>query len=261
MPLKVERYAGPLRKKGRVVHREDGGPSLVLFDLDETLFDDAYARRRGLAAVRRLDASLARHSLEWLFDRYGQLLDASHRLEVEQGMDPLVSRRERFRRLGRLCGRSWSERRIDTLVGRYRHAYATGGRSIRGSGPLLDHLRVHAQIGVVTNNRVQEQEAKLEAIGLRDRIDFLVISEGVGVWKPDPRIFEIALDRAGVTAEHAVMVGDSWELDVLGAIAAGIRPVWFDRYRRPVPASPFPVEIVRSYVPRGPVLRALGAPA
>jgi HAD superfamily hydrolase (TIGR01549 family) len=235
-------------------------PELILFDLDETLFDDAYARRRGLATVRRLDAALAGHSLDWLVDQYGRLLNATHRIEVEQGVDLLTSRRERFRRLGAMCGRSWSERRIDTLVARYREAYTTGARAIRGSAPLLDQLAAHAQVGVVTNNRVQEQEAKLEAIGLRDRIDFLVTSEDVGFWKPDRRIFDIALKRAAVTAEQAVMIGDSWEYDVLGAMAAGIRPVWFDRYGRRVPASPDPVTVVRSYVPLAPVLRALRAP-
>jgi putative hydrolase of the HAD superfamily len=49
------------------------------------------------------------------------------------------------------------------------------------------------------------------------------------VSKPDPRIFEIALARAGVGPAEAVMVGDSWENDIQGARAAGVRAVWFNR--------------------------------
>lgn len=235
-------------------------PALVLFDLDETLFDDAYARRHGLGAIRRLDPPLRRRSVPWLFARYGELLRVSHREQVERGTDPLSSRKERFRRLGLSCGADWDEERVDHLVGHYLRAYAGAMRAIPGSPALLDRIRSRAKVGVVTNHRQDEQEAKLETIGLRDRVDFLVASAAVGAWKPDPGIFVAALDRARVPAEQAVMVGDSWEEDVLGARSAGIRPVWFDRYRRSEPAPSPGVDVIRSYLPAEPVLRTLGFP-
>lgn len=242
----------------RVAKTRDAPPALVLFDLDETLFDDAYARRRGLARVRALDPATRQHPVEWLWELYGRLLNASHRREVDLGIDAQTARRERFRQLGKAVGADWSDARVQRLVEEYRAAYMRNTRAVPGSARLLDRIRTRAQVGIVTNNRVAEQESKLDAIGLAHRVDFMVASEGVGVWKPDPAIFRLALKRAQVEAGDAVMIGDVWEDDVRGAFAAGIRPVWFDRYQRPRPARPPSVEVVRSFVPLEPALRALG---
>jgi putative hydrolase of the HAD superfamily len=73
------------------------------------------------------------------------------------------------------------------------------------------------------------------------------VSEEAGVSKPDPRIFEMALERANARAGEAVMVGDSWANDVEGARAAGIRAVWFNRDGRLAPDPAVPV--LRSLAP------------
>jgi putative hydrolase of the HAD superfamily len=62
------------------------------------------------------------------------------------------------------------------------------------------------------------------------RIDAVVDSYLVGVEKPDPRIFEIALTEIGVPADRALHIGDTLWADVRGAEAAGVRPVHFDPY-------------------------------
>ena len=53
--------------------------------------------------------------------------------------------------------------------------------------------------------------------------------------KPDPAIFDLALHLLHCTADESVMVGDSWEMDVMGARAAGLRAVWFNRTGRACP--------------------------
>jgi len=58
----------------------------------------------------------------------------------------------------------------------------------------------------------------------------VVISEDVGVVKPAPAIFEIALRQLGCASAQAVMVGNSWETDILGARQAGLSAVWLNRF-------------------------------
>jgi len=68
---------------------------------------------------------------------------------------------------------------------------------------------------------------------LEDYFDVMVISGEVGIEKPDARIFHLALDRLGVRAGNAVMVGNRINIDIHGAKQAGMRSVWFswnDRY-------------------------------
>ena len=68
-----------------------------------------------------------------------------------------------------------------------------------------------------------------DSLGLTSRLDFVLASALVGAEKPDPRIFEMALARAGVAPERAIHVGDDYEADVLGAQHVGISALLLDR--------------------------------
>ncbi len=82
-------------------------------------------------------------------------------------------------------------------------------------------------VGIVSNSNGRVHEF-LEHAGLTQYLDFVVDSGTVGVEKPNPRIFEIACARAGVQPDEAVHVGDLYEIDVVGARAAGITPILID---------------------------------
>ena len=79
-------------------------------------------------------------------------------------------------------------------------------------------------LGVVSNSEGRVEQA-LEAAGLRDYFDVVVDSGILGIEKPDPRIFQAALQALRVAPEEALYVGDLYEVDVLGAQAAGIEAV------------------------------------
>jgi putative hydrolase of the HAD superfamily len=89
-----------------------------------------------------------------------------------------------------------------------------------------------ARLAVVSNWDVSLHDV-LERTGLRPLVDAVVISAEVGVAKPQPAIFHAALERLGATAADALHVGDSLELDVAGARAAGLRAVLVARDGEP----------------------------
>lgn len=95
--------------------------------------------------------------------------------------------------------------------------------------PCFKELKAHGyRLGVISN-----WDATLERL-LRDMqwlpyFDVVISSAAVGTRKPHKAIFEIALERMGVEAQHAVHVGDLEEADGDGAVSAGIRPVIIDR--------------------------------
>ena len=68
----------------------------------------------------------------------------------------------------------------------------------------------------------------MELLGLAPLLDFVIDSGEVGVEKPDPRIFALALERAGLGASDAVYVGDLYSIDVIGARAAGLEAILLD---------------------------------
>jgi HAD superfamily hydrolase (TIGR01509 family) len=108
-----------------------------------------------------------------------------------------------------------------------------------GSAESLARLKAAGlRLGVVSNSDGRVEQA-LAVAGLRDYFDVIIDSALVGVEKPDPRIFRAALDALGVLPEEALYVGDVYEIDVLGAQAAGIRAILFSPpARETMPACP-----------------------
>jgi putative hydrolase of the HAD superfamily len=93
------------------------------------------------------------------------------------------------------------------------------------TGEALARLKAAGlRLGVVSNSEGKVAEA-LEAARLRDYFDVVVDSGQIGIEKPDPRIFEAALDRLGLEPEEALYVGDLYDIDIVGARAAGIEAV------------------------------------
>jgi YjjG family noncanonical pyrimidine nucleotidase len=219
----------------------------VLFDLDDTLFDH---RRSARAALQEVHRAHAAHLDFDAFERqHGIYLEEMH-VEVLAGRIGLDdARRERFRKVFLALGVRLDAAAVDAVASAYRTGYMTARRVLHGAADLLTALRPHARIVIVTNNLLEEQRDKLEYCGLAPLVDALIASEDAGVSKPDPEIFHIALARARVDAGSAVMVGDSWANDIVGAHNAGIRAVWFNPERRPRPAEPRDVPEIHALEP------------
>ncbi len=113
--------------------------------------------------------------------------------------------------------------------------------------PALVELRRRGlKLGVVSNWDTRLRRI-CGGLGLDRLVDFIVISAEAGVRKPDPRIFEEALRRAGVAPTEALHVGDLPDEDVEGARRAGVRPVLIDRQKRITPLEKVDgVAVVRS---------------
>ena len=94
--------------------------------------------------------------------------------------------------------------------------------------PALELAHAHGVRTAVISNSNGSARKIMESVGLADMLDFVIDSGEVGVEKPDPRIFRIALDQAGVRADEVMYVGDLYSVDVLGARAAGLDPILLD---------------------------------
>ena len=90
---------------------------------------------------------------------------------------------------------------------------------------VLDVLREHYPLAVVTDAQSGYARAELHKVGLLDYFDPIVVSGDHGYRKPDRRLFQVALDGMGVAAEHALYVGNDLHRDIYGAQAAGMTTV------------------------------------
>ncbi len=84
-------------------------------------------------------------------------------------------------------------------------------------------------VGLITNLK-EDINVYTRRLGLEPYLAFALTSQQVGFAKPHPRIFQLAIEKAGVRAEESVFVGDQYKIDVVGARGVGIIPVLIDRY-------------------------------
>ena len=110
---------------------------------------------------------------------------------------------------------------------------------------MLDELRARGHALAVVSNWDVSLHDVLAATGLAPRVDAVVTSAEIGVAKPDPRPFTVALKALGVPAGGALHVGDTLAEDVAGALAAGVRPVLVARDGAPPDGVPDGVAVVR----------------
>ena len=95
--------------------------------------------------------------------------------------------------------------------------------------PTMDALKLRGQILGMLSNTEWDIKETCQELGLSPYLAFVVTSGEVGQAKPHPPIFLAALERASVQASEALMVGDSYHSDILGAMGVGIRPLLLDR--------------------------------
>ena len=96
--------------------------------------------------------------------------------------------------------------------------------------PALDALRRRGlRMGLVSNVD-KDIKPLLDMLQLSPYLDVVLTSKDIGATKPDPRIFQEAVRRAGVAAPETLYVGDQYQIDVLGARGAGLKGLLLDRY-------------------------------
>jgi putative hydrolase of the HAD superfamily len=209
------------------------GVEAVCFDLDGTLVDALHGWRSafaevwpGLVTLAPALAELGTSDAVYDARLRGYMRDA-HRAAGDGEWDYAYVRAAFRRLLEQHGGRSGPEG--EALAERYIERSPLLARIYPDVDTTLDCLASRVPLAVVSNGLSRDQRAKLEALGLAGRFDSVVISEEVGLLKPDPAIFRRALEALDTPAEAAVYVGDNQAHDVAGAKAAGMRAIWLDR--------------------------------
>jgi putative hydrolase of the HAD superfamily len=97
-----------------------------------------------------------------------------------------------------------------------------------GTGEALDAIRNRGLTTIIVSNANGRLHALLDRLDLTRYFDVIVDSFLEQVEKPDPRLFQIAMNRAGASPAHTLHVGDLYHVDVAGARAAGMHPLLID---------------------------------
>ncbi len=214
----------------------------VFFDLDDTLVDHSGAER---AAALLFFGSIADRVRAGSDEAFADMWNAVQAQHVDRYLAGEISfQGQRRARIREVVQGDISDSEADEVFAIYLAHYEASWRPFPDVVPCLQALRV-PHVAVITNGDSHQQRQKLVATGLRSHLAHVTTSAEVGHAKPDPRIFRIACERAGVTPTDAVHIGDSLSSDYEGALAAGMRAILIVRGDRDPPPDST-LSVVRS---------------
>jgi putative hydrolase of the HAD superfamily len=102
------------------------------------------------------------------------------------------------------------------------------GILIPGTIEVLEYLKTKYHLHIITNGFEEIQKVKMEYAGLNGYFENIVTSEEAGSKKPDTGIFNYALEKAGAEVNESLMIGDDFNVDIIGATAIGMDTVFYD---------------------------------
>lgn len=97
-----------------------------------------------------------------------------------------------------------------------------------GAHEVLTMLKPQYKLHIITNGFKEIQSTKMSTTQLDQYFDLILCSEEVGVNKPHPNVFNTALKKTGAHPNESVMIGDSFQADILGALGVGIAAIFFN---------------------------------
>jgi YjjG family noncanonical pyrimidine nucleotidase len=200
----------------------------IFFDADGTLFDFMAAERW---AISRVLEDIGIEASDEAIDTYSRINNGVW-LEFEQGSITLGRlKTERFCRLYDRYGISGDP---SVSADRYAQLLAQTPHLYDDAIEVLDCLRnAGMPMSMITNGISAVQRGRLRATGTEGYFKTIVISEEIGVQKPDPRYFEQALGMVratGAPSQRPLVVGDSPSSDIRGGIGAGLDTCWINRF-------------------------------
>lgn len=126
---------------------------------------------------------------------------------------------------------------IDNLAVDYIEYLPKNNQLFEGTLDILDHLKPNYKMHIITNGFNEVQYKKIENSGLNQYFDKIITSEEAGVKKPNPIIFQYALQQTNAISSESIMIGDNWEADIMGAKNAGFDVIFCNFNSKPVSES------------------------
>jgi YjjG family noncanonical pyrimidine nucleotidase len=206
----------------------------IFFDLDHTLWDfEKNSTEAILELFERFELSSRISSFNQFIDDY-QRINVEHWDKYNRGeIDKHTVRYGRFYELFEKYGVPDHLAFAKTFADEYTTIAPYKPHLFPGTHEVLHYLKPKYKLHLITNGFKEVLEIKIGDTGLRPYFDLILSAEDVGVNKPNPLVFKTALQKTNAQAAESLMIGDSFEADILGAQRVGMHTLHFNPKRAP----------------------------
>ena len=204
----------------------------TFFDLDRTLWDfeiNSHSTLKELFSIFNLKAKGVKKSDDFIriYKEHNEKLWGLYRVKKISQID---LRRERFQRT--LADFGIHDFALAEAIGeQYISICPKKSQLFPHSTEVLEYLSKKYKLHIITNGFHKVQHVKLKYANLTKYFNVIITSEKVGVMKPNPKIFEFALETANAKSSESVYIGDDLEVDILGCQNCGMDGIYFNPKR------------------------------
>ncbi len=203
----------------------------VFFDLDHTLWD--FDRNSGLTFEKILKENNINIPIPDFLKVYVPANLSFWKLYREEKITKAELRYQRLRSVFNTLKYEVSDTTIHLLAEEYLLHLSSYNHLFPNTVDILEYLHPKYRMHIITNGFQEIQDKKLKNANIHGYFDQVINSEMAGVKKPNPIIFELALEKARTKPKNSLMIGDSLEADILGAQAAGFHTLHFNGHNGP----------------------------
>ncbi|KAB1155216.1 noncanonical pyrimidine nucleotidase, YjjG family [Tenacibaculum aiptasiae] len=197
----------------------------IFFDLDHTLWD--FDRNSKLTFEQIFEEQNINIQIDKFLEIYMPINLKYWRLFRENKILKKDLRYKRLKEAFDVLNYNASDDLINKISEDYIKYLPNNNYLFEGTIEILDYLIEKYELHIITNGFEEVQNVKLKKSGIDKYFNKVITSECIGVKKPDPKIFEYALKQANALADNSMMIGDSYEADVLGAMNVGMSTIHF----------------------------------
>ena len=198
----------------------------VFFDLDHTLWD--FEKNSDLAFKKVFDKQNITIDLDNFLDVYRPLNHQYWKLYREEKVTKEELRYQRLKRTFDAVNYVITDELIDIIAIEYVDFMPDFNHLFEHTFEILDYLKEKYQLHIITNGFEEIQTKKMQSSNILHYFKEIITSDSVGVKKPNPKVFNFALEVANAKNENSIMIGDNVEADIQGAIDVGMRAIHFN---------------------------------
>ena len=211
----------------------------IFFDLDHTLWD--FDKNSILAFDKIFQKDYPTINIDEFIEHYVPINQACWKLFQ---VDAISHEELRYRRLKDsfdAISYEISDAQIDQISEEYIHFLPDFNHLFEDAIAVLAYLKERYELHIITNGFAEVQFRKIANSNLEPYFKTITNSEMVGAKKPNPIIFQHALEKAKATKTESIMIGDSMEADVIGALDFGMKAIFFNPNQIDVEKSIFQI--------------------
>lgn len=211
----------------------------IFFDLDHTLWD--FDKNSGMAFQRVFEKYKIKVPLSDFLREYEPINLVYWKKYREESVSKEELRRGRLTETFDVFKLKFPLETIDALAVSYIEELPVDNHLFENTIEILEYLSEKYALHIITNGFEEVQHLKLNNSGIKKYFSTITTSEEVGLKKPHPSVFQTAMKKASATPQKSIMIGDSFEADIVGAENAGMHTLFFNYRKEEVMSSYFAI--------------------